>query len=66
MMQYLADFPELLDLMAAQLDSHEGGEENAQGGRGDGRGEHLFEPHLPMDDLLNGIKNKQYYKGMWA
>lgn len=67
MMQYLADFPELLDLMAAQHDSSSGCEggrdsQGALGGHGKGQG-YLFAPHLPMDDLLHGIKNKVYYKG---
>jgi hypothetical protein len=60
MMTYLADFPDLLDLMAAHQDNADGSKD---GGALGGSQKHLFTPHLPMDDLLHGIKNKKYYKG---
>ena len=72
MMRYLADYPELLDLMAAQHDTNEGasgpgGGSGTTPGQGQGQGQgYLFVPHLPMDDLLHGIKNKKYYKGKWG
>ena len=62
MMKYLADFPELLDMVAAHEESKMTGHE-AHANDGVSHPGHLFYPHLPMDDLLRGIKNKIFYKG---
>eukprot|EP00602_Paraphysomonas_sp_CaronLab_P006700 CAMPEP_0185034340 /NCGR_PEP_ID=MMETSP1103-20130426/24109_1 /TAXON_ID=36769 /ORGANISM="Paraphysomonas bandaiensis, Strain Caron Lab Isolate" /LENGTH=1005 /DNA_ID=CAMNT_0027570957 /DNA_START=192 /DNA_END=3209 /DNA_ORIENTATION=- len=53
--QYLQQYPELLDLLA---------EEESSGGADGVQRENLFSAHLPMDALLRGIRNKQYYRGV--